>query len=218
MMADKFDLARYIDHTLLKPEATRADIEKLCAEARRYSFAAVCVNPVYVKPAARYLRGSSVGLCAVVGFPLGAAGAAVKAFETERAVADGASEIDMVAHIGALKEGREESLLEEIGAVVRAASGRPVKVILETALLSDGEKITACRAARQGGAKFVKTSTGFGPGGATARDVRLLKEAVGTGLEVKASGGVRTREAALEMIAAGAARIGTSSGVVIIGG
>lgn len=217
-MAEEINLARYIDHTLLKPEATGADIGKLCAEARRYNFAAVCVNPVYVKAACEHLRGSDVRISAVVGFPLGAATVAVKAYETREAVAGGASEIDMVIHIGALKAGQTEYLQKEIAAVVRAASGRKVKVILETGLLTDDEKITGCRAAKRAGAHFVKTSTGFGPGGATAADVRLMKEAAGPGMGIKASGGVRTRETALEMIAAGATRIGTSSGTAIIQG
>lgn len=216
MMAKKIELARYIDHTLLDPAALWADVEKLCAEARRFNFAAVCINPVYVKAAARYLHGSAVRVCTVVGFPLGASQTEVKVFEAGKAVAGGAAEIDMVIHLGALKAGQKGLLQEEIAAVVRAAGGRLVKVILETAVLSDEEKVAACSAAKKGGAHFVKTSTGFGPGGAKARDVRLLKEAVGAGMGVKASGGVRTREAALEMIAAGATRIGTSAGVAII--
>lgn len=217
-MAKKIELARYIDHTLLDPAALWADVEKLCAEARRFNFAAVCINPVYVEAAARYLRGSAVRVCTVVGFPLGASHTEVKVFETGKAVAGGAAEIDMVIHLGALKAGQKGQLQEEIAAVVRAAGGRLVKVILETAVLSDEEKVAACSAAKKGGAHFVKTSTGFGPGGASVRDVRLLKKAVGAGMEVKASGGVRTREAALEMIAAGATRIGTSAGVAIIEG
>lgn len=215
-MPEKMNLAGYIDQTLLKPEATPGDIARLCAGARRCKFAAVCVNPVYVKAAREHLRGSDVRVAAVVGFPLGATTAAVKAFETAAAVACGADEIDMVIHIGALKNGDEDSIYEEILAVVKAARSRTVKVILETGLLTDDEKITACRLAKKAGARYVKTSTGFGPGGATAADIRLLKETVGPGMGVKASGGVRTRKAALEMIAAGAGRIGTSSGIAII--
>lgn len=217
-MGKGINLAPYIDHTLLKPEATERDIAALCAEARRHCFAAVCVNPIYAGVAAEHLHGSAVCVCAVIGFPLGAATAAAKAFETREAVARGAAEIDMVIHIGALKAGRIDRLQEEIAAVVRAAPGCTVKVILETGLLTAVEKIAACGAARREGAHFVKTSTGFGPGGATAADVRLLKEAVGPVMGVKASGGVRTREMALEMIAAGATRIGTSSGLAIIRG
>jgi len=217
-MFEEINLAGYIDHTLLKPEATAEDIARLCAEARRYNFAAVCVNPVYVKTAREQLRGSGVRVSAVVGFPLGATTAAVKAFEAGEAVDGGADEIDMVIHVGALKSGAVDYIHDEIAAVVKAARGRPVKVILETGLLTDDEKIAACRAAKKAGAHYVKTSTGFGPGGATAADVRLMRDAVGPGVGIKASGGIRTREAALEMISAGATRIGTSSGVAIIKG
>lgn len=217
-MPEAINLAGFIDHTLLKPEATADDIAVLCAEARRYNFAAVCVNPVYVKTACRHLRGCDVRVCAVVGFPLGAATAAVKAFEAGEAVAEGAAEIDMVIHVGALKGGAIDYTKEEIAAVVRAARGRTVKVIIETGLLSDADKIAACRAAKESGAHFVKTSTGFGPGGAAASDIRLMRDTVGPAMGIKASGGIRTREAALEMIAAGATRIGTSSGIAIIKG
>ncbi len=217
-MSEEINLAGFIDHTLLKPEAAAEDIARLCAEARRYHFAAVCVNPAYVKTACEHLRGSDVCVSAVIGFPLGATTAAVKAFETGEAVAGGADEIDMVIHVGALKSGAIDCIHEEIAAVVKAARGRMVKVILETGLLTDDEKITACRLAKRAGADFVKTSTGFGPGGATPADIRLMRDAVGPGMGIKASGGVRTREAALEMIAAGATRIGTSSGIAIIEG
>ena len=217
-MVQKIDLAPYIEQTLLKPEATVREIASLCREARRYNFAAVCVNPVYVESASQYLSGSGLRVCAVVGFPLGAATAAVKAFEAGEAVANGAREIDMVIHIGSLKAGKLDYLEAEIAAVVRAARGCPVKVILETGLLTDVEKIAGCRAAKKGGARFVKTSTGFGPGGATAADIRLLKKVAGTGMGVKASGGVRTREIALKMSAAGASRIGTSSGAALMEG
>ncbi len=217
-MSAEIDLAGFIDHTLLKPEATEGDIARLCDEALRCNFAAVCVNPVYVKRAAAHLQGSNIRTCAVVGFPLGAVTAAAKAFEAGEAVACGAGEIDMVIHIGALKGCAADHILEEIAAVIRAACGRTVKVILETGLLTDSEKVVGCRLAEKAGAHFVKTSTGFGPGGATAADIRLIRDTVGPGMGIKASGGVRTRERALEMIAAGATRIGTSSGVAIIKG
>lgn len=211
-------LSAYIDHTMLKPEATTEDILKLCAEAARYEFAAVCINPCHVKTAVKALQGTLVKVCTVIGFPLGATTTAVKAFETAEAVAAGAAEVDMVINIGALKGGDETYVQEDIAAVVKAARGRTVKVILETALLTTEEKVLACRLARQAGAHFVKTSTGFGPGGATAEDISLMREAVGPDLGVKASGGVRTRQAALQMINAGATRIGTSSGVTIVAG
>ncbi|HOL17072.1 MAG TPA: deoxyribose-phosphate aldolase [Bacillota bacterium] len=209
-------LSAYIDHTNLKPEATTEDILKLCAEAARYEFAAVCVNPCHVQTAVKALQGTPVKVCTVIGFPLGATTTAVKAFEAGEAVAAGAAEVDMVINIGALKGGDEAYVQADIAAVVEAARGRTVKVILETALLTAEEKVLACRLARRAGAHFVKTSTGFGPGGATVEDIMLMREAVGPDLGVKASGGVRTRQAALQMINAGATRIGTSSGVAII--
>ena len=212
------DLAGYIDHTLLKPEATEADILRLCREAIHYRFKTVCVNPAYVRTACAALQGSPVGVCTVIGFPLGATTTAVKAFEAAEAVAGGAAEIDMVINVGMLKSGRADYVKAEVAAVVEAAAGRTVKVILETGLLSEAEKLLACRLAREGGAHFVKTSTGFCPGGATVSDVRLLREAGGPAMGVKASGGVRTREAALALLAAGATRIGTSSGIAIING
>ena len=212
------DLAGYIDHTLLKPEATEADILRLCREAIHYRFKTVCVNPAYVRTACAALQGSPVGVCTVIGFPLGATTTAVKAFEAAEAVAGGAAEIDMVINVGMLKSGRADYVKAEVAAVVEAAAGRTVKVNLETGLLSEAEKLLACRLAREGGAHFVKTSTGFCPGGATVSDVRLLREAVGPAMGVKASGGVRTREAALALLAAGATRIGTSSGIAIING
>ncbi len=217
-MPEEIDLAGFIDHTLLKPETTGEDIARLCSEARRYSFAAVCVNPVYVKKAAVHLRGSGTRTCAVVGFPLGATTAAAKAFEAGEAVACGAGEVDMVIHIGALKDGAAGCILEEITAVIRAACGRTVKVILETGLLTLEEKVRACLLAKKAGAHFVKTSTGFGPGGAVVADIKLMRETLGPAVGIKASGGIRTREKALQMIAAGATRIGTSSGVAIIRG
>lgn len=209
-------MAGYIDHTLLKPEATGDDITRLCQEAVENNFYAVCINPSYVKLAADILKVSAVKVAAVVGFPLGATTTATKAFETAEAVENGAAEIDMVIHIGALKSGDSKYVLTDIQAVVKAAKGNPVKVIIETGLLDEGEKVLACRLAREAGAAFVKTSTGFGPGGATVADVQLMRETVGPELGIKASGGVRTPGAAREMIEAGANRIGTSSGLVIV--
>ena len=209
-------MASYIDHTLLKPEATEEQVLKLCAEARKYNFYSVCINSSYVSVAARALKGSAVKVCAVVGFPLGAATTATKAFEAREAIENGASEIDMVIHVGALKSGNERYVTDDIAAVVEAAGGNIVKVIIETGLLTDEEKINACRLAGKAGANFVKTSTGFGPGGATIADIQLMRETVGSHLGVKASGGVRTPEAARQMIEAGASRIGTSSGIAIV--
>ncbi|MBN2781273.1 MAG: deoxyribose-phosphate aldolase [Candidatus Marinimicrobia bacterium] len=212
------NLAHYIDHTLLKPQATRADLDTLCAEALEWGFAAVCVNPVNVRHCADKLKGSKVRIAAVAGFPLGASLPEIKAAETARAVTDGADEIDMVMNIGALKEGRIDAVREDIRAVVLAAAGKTVKVIIETCLLSESEKISACELSRDAGAHFVKTSTGFSTGGATVEDVALMKKTVGSLLQVKASGGVRSYEEALAMIRAGATRIGTSSGVAILKG
>ncbi len=209
-------MASYIDHTLLKPEATEEQVLMLCTEARKHNFYSVCINSSYVSVAARALQGSAVKVCAVVGFPLGAVTTATKAFEAREAVANGATEIDMVIHVGALKSGNEKYVADDIAAVVKAAGGNIVKVIIETGLLTDEEKITACRLAGQAGAHFVKTSTGFGPGGATIADIQLMRETVGAHLGVKASGGVRTPEAARQMIDAGASRIGTSSGIAIV--
>jgi deoxyribose-phosphate aldolase len=208
-------LASCIDHTLLKPEAGQRDIGKLCREAGDYKFAAVCVNPIHVKTARSELDRldcQEIRVCSVIGFPLGACTTAVKAFETEQAVADGAAEVDMVINIGALKEGDQAFVLADIGAVVQAARGRVVKVIVETGLLTEEEKVLACSLAQEAGAHFVKTSTGFGPGGATVSDIRLMKETVGVKMEVKASGGVRTLAEAMAMLKAGATRIGTSRG------
>ncbi|HWQ36149.1 MAG TPA: deoxyribose-phosphate aldolase [Blastocatellia bacterium] len=211
------DVARYIDHTLLKPEATRAEIEKLCAEARTFSFASVCVNPTWVKECAFALHGSPVKVCTVVGFPLGATLSDVKAYETRRAIFDGATEIDMVINIGALKSQDNDTVLRDIRAVVEAAheACAIVKVIIETALLADEEKIRACLLARQAGADFVKTSTGFSRGGATVADIELMRRTVGAEMGVKAAGGVKDLTAAKEMIAAGATRLGASAGVRI---
>jgi deoxyribose-phosphate aldolase len=210
------NMAGYIDHTLLKPEATEAQIEELCREAIKYSFYSVCINPSYVKTAAQSLQGSAVRICCVIGFPLGATTTAVKAFEAAEAVENGAAEIDMVVHVGALKDKREEYVVSDIAAVVKAAAGCLVKVIIETGLLTEDEKVLACKLAKKAGASYVKTSTGFGPGGATVADVLLMRETVGPDLGVKASGGVRDLDAALQMIEAGATRIGTSSGVSIV--
>ncbi|MBD2845006.1 deoxyribose-phosphate aldolase [Paenibacillus sp. IB182496] len=210
-------LARYIDHTLLKPDATADAIAGLCEEAMRYGFATVCVNPYWVADAHARLKSSEVGITTVVGFPLGASTTAVKATEAAAAIADGATEIDMVMNIGALKSGRPDEVGRDIAAVVAACAGRaPVKVILETGLLSDEEKIESCRLAQAAGAAFVKTSTGFGPGAATVEDIALMRRTVGPEMGVKASGGVRDLAAARSMIAAGATRIGASASVAIV--
>lgn len=212
------NVGQYIDHTLLKPEATRAEIEKLCDEARAFSFASVCVNPTWVKECAFRLHGSPVKTCTVIGFPLGATTPDVKAFETRRAIFDGATEIDMVINIGALKSGNDELVKRDICAVVEAAHEgcAIVKVIIETALLTDDEKVRASVLAKEAGADFVKTSTGFSKGGATVADIELMRKAVGAELGVKAAGGVKDLASAKEMIAAGATRIGASAGVKIV--
>lgn len=213
-------LAPMIDHTILKPDARREDVSQLCREALQHGFAAVCVNPFWVRQVAGILKGSAVKTCSVVGFPLGATPTDVKAYETRRAIFDGAQEIDMVINIGALKSGDFSLVEQDILEVVRVAAeqGAVVKVILETCLLSQEEKIAACQLARRALADFVKTSTGFSSGGATIDDVRLMKEIVGDCLKVKASGGIRSLADARAMIKAGANRIGTSSGVKIVGG
>ena len=207
------EIARTIDHTLLKPEATRAQIEQLCAEAREHGFATVCVNPTWVPLCADLLRGSETRVCTVVGFPLGATFPEVKAFEAARTVAEGACEVDMVLNIGALKSGDYRLCERDVAAVAEAShrGGAILKVIIEAALLTDDEKVKACVVSKAGGADFVKTSTGFGPEGATVEDVRLLRRTVGEKLGVKASGGIRTLDEALAMIEAGASRLGTSS-------
>ncbi len=212
------DVAKYIDHTLLKPEATRAEIEKLCREARDFKFASVCVNPTWVKECAFILHGSPVKVCTVIGFPLGATLPDVKAYETRRAIFDGATEIDMVINIGALKSGDDSTVKRDLRAVVEAAheACAIVKVIIETALLTDDEKVRACVLAKEAGADFVKTSTGFSQGGATVADIELMRRAVGHDLGVKAAGGVKDLAAARELIAAGATRIGASAGVKIV--
>lgn len=213
-------LAAAIDHTVLKPEVPRADVVKLCREALQYGFAAVCINPVWVSLAAGMLRGSAVKTCTVVGFPLGAVPSDVKVYETRRALLEGAQEIDMVMNVGAAKGGEWALVERDMEEVVRVASEYQavVKVILETCLLNRDEKLRACEIAARAGAHFVKTSTGFSTGGATVEDVRLMKETVGKGLRVKASGGIRSRTDALKMLDAGADRIGTSAGVTIVTG
>lgn len=212
------ELAKYIDNTLLKPAATAQDIEKLCRESVEMGFASVCVNPVYVELAARLLAGSGVKTCTVIGFPLGANTSAAKAFEAEKAVEDGADELDMVLSIGALRAGNDKAVREDIEAVVQAGQGKLVKVIIETGLLTDEEKTRACTLAVEAGADFVKTCTGFSGGAANVHDIALMRATVGTDIGVKASGGVRTREDALALIEAGATRIGTSSGQAIVQG
>ncbi|MDN7240432.1 deoxyribose-phosphate aldolase [Planococcus sp. N028] len=213
------NIASYIDHTLLKPETTHEQIVQLCKEAAEYKFASVCVNPAWVEAAAAELQESTVKVCTVIGFPLGASTSETKAFETSDAIAKGAGEIDMVINIGALKSGNNELVKKDIEAVVGAAKGKAiVKVIIETALLTDEEKVTASRLSKEAGADFVKTSTGFSTGGATVADVKLMRETVGADLGVKASGGVRSLEDVQGMIEAGASRIGASSGVQIMQG
>ena len=214
------DVARYIDHTLLAADATADDIDLLCSEAEQYGFASVCINPTWVKRAAENLRGTKVPVCSVIGFPLGATTTEIKATEARKALRDGAREIDMVINVGALKSGDHELVYNDIVKVVDAAheTGAICKVILETALLTDEEKVIASALAKRAKADFVKTSTGFGPGGATVYDVALMRETVGPDMGVKASGGVRTAHDAEDMIAAGATRIGASAGVQIVGG
>ena len=211
-------VAAYIDHTLLKPDATATEIVQLCREAAEWKFATVCVNPTWVALAAQQLRGTGVGVCSVVGFPLGATTPDAKQFEARRAIFDGATEIDMVINVGALKSGELRLVTEDISGVVAAchACNAASKVILETALLTDEEKVAACTLAKAAGADFVKTSTGFGPGGATAADIALMRRVVGDEMGVKASGGVRDLEQMKAMVAAGATRIGASAGVRIV--
>jgi deoxyribose-phosphate aldolase len=212
------DIAARIDHTLLKAEATSDEVRELCREAREHQFASVCVNPGFVALAADLLRGSAVKVCTVVGFPLGATTTFTKVAETKEAVSNGADEIDMVINIGALKNGEDHLVEDDMREVVRAASGRLTKSIFETALLSDDEVIRACRMAKRAGLDFVKTSTGFGPGGATVHHVALMRKTVGRSMGVKASGGVRDLEGAQAMIEAGATRIGASASVKIVRG
>lgn len=213
----KMDIAKYIDHTLLKADASKEQINKLCSEAKQYGFYSVCVNGANVKFAYEQLEGTGVKVAAVVGFPLGAMATEVKAFETKNAVENGATEIDMVINIGELKVGNKEEVLNDIKAVVGAAKDKAiVKVIIETCLLTHDEKILACNLSKEAGAHFVKTSTGFSTGGATVEDIKLIRKIVGTKLGVKASGGIRNLETALAMIEAGASRIGASGSVNMV--
>ena len=213
---DKKTIAAMIDHTLLKPEATAAQVEKLCAEAAEYHFASVCVNPVYIPLAARLLKDTGVKVCCVVGFPLGAIAPEQKAAEAASCAAMGAEELDMVIHVGAAKAGDWALVQRDIEGVVKAAAGRTVKVIIETCLLTDEEKVKACEAAKAAGAHFVKTSTGFSTGGATTHDIALMRKTVGPKMGVKASGGIRDYATAMAMIEAGANRIGASAGIEIV--
>lgn len=214
------NIASYIDHTLLKPEATREQIRKLCEEALEYRFAAVCVNPANVRLCAELLEGSGVEVCTVIGFPLGANLTEVKVYEAQKAVVEGAKELDMVINLGALKGGDLVMVKKDVAAVTRAChdGGAICKVIIEAAALTDDEKVSACRAAMEAGADFVKTSTGFNPaGGATLHDVEIMRRTVGDTMGVKAAGGIRTLDDALKMIRAGASRLGASAGVKIVG-
>jgi len=211
-------LGSYIDHTLLKPDATIEEIKTLCEEAVQHKFASVCVNPTYVERAVENLKDTGIPVAVVVGFPLGATSPEIKAAETREVIANGASEIDMVINIGALKNGDFQLVYKDIYSVVKAASNRTVKVILETALLSTDQKIAACVLAKTAGAAFVKTSTGFGPSGATEEDVKLMRRIVGPDMGVKASGGIRDAEIARRMISAGADRLGASASVKIVKG
>ena len=212
------DLARLIDHTLLKPTSTRKDIERVCAEARKHSFASVCVNTTWIGLVARLLDGCSTMAICVVGFPLGAMSIAAKADETRHAIKAGADEIDMVLNIGALKSGDYDTALEDIRQVVAASQGRPVKVIIETAMLDRDEKVAASALCKAGGAAFVKTSTGFGGGGATVEDIALIRAVVGPTMGIKASGGVKTASDIKALVAAGATRVGASASVAIVTG
>lgn len=213
------NVAKMIDHTLLKADATKGQIEKICAEAKEYNFASVCVNPTWVKLSSDLLNGTEVKVCTVIGFPLGASTPETKAFETKNAIENGATEVDMVINIGALKGGDNELVERDIRAVVDAAKGKALtKVIIETCLLTEEEKVRACELSVKAGTDFVKTSTGFSTGGATAEDIALMRKTVGPDLGVKASGGVRSAEDAQKMIEAGATRIGASSGAAIVNG
>lgn len=214
------DLAQYIDHTLLRPDATAADIDRLCAEAKAHGFAAVCINPTWVARAAHNLSGSGVPVASVIGFPFGASTPEIKAHEARQAIRDGAREIDMVINIGALKSGMHDLVRDDVARVSDACreAGAINKVIIEAALLTDAEKVIACRLAKDAKADFVKTSTGYATGGATVFDVALMREAVGPRMGVKAAGGIRTKSDVEEMIAAGATRIGASAGVKIVTG
>ena len=221
---NNLELAKMIDHTILKANATQSDIEKLCDEAKKYNFASICVNPYWVPLASDLLKNSTVKVCTVIGFPLGATSSESKASETEIAILQGADEVDMVINVGAMKNNQIDIVEKDILAVVNSArkTGKAqnkniiVKVILETCYLTKDEIKNACLCAKNAGADFVKTSTGFGTGGATVEDVALMKETVGSSMEVKASGGIRDYETAIKMIEAGATRLGTSSGIAIV--
>jgi len=216
-MLNEMSLAKYIDHTILKPEASEEEIKKLCKEAKEYGFASVCVNPYYVSLAAQELKDSDVKVCTVIGFPLGATTREVKAFETNQVIERGAQEVDMVINIGALKSKKYDEVKADIEAVVNAANGRAlVKVIIETCLLTEEEKVQICTIAKNAGADFVKTSTGFSTAGATAKDVALMRETVGKEMGVKASGGIRDYKTAKEMIEAGANRLGMSASIAVV--
>lgn len=212
------ELAKFIDHTYLQPDAQKKDIDKILSEAKRYHFASVCISPIWVSYAHKELANSDVNVVTVIGFPEGATPTSVKAFETKQAIADGADEVDMVIPIGFLKDGEYDYVENDIRAVVAAAQGKTTKVIIETCLLTDAEKVKACELAKKAGADFVKTSTGFSKGGATIEDVKLMRKTVGPDMGVKASGGVRDRKEAEAMVAAGANRIGTSHGIDIMKG
>ena len=218
MEITKKNVAGIIDHTLLKQQASEEQIAKICEEAMEYAFASVGVNPCYVKQCAEALKDSPVNVCTVIGFPLGASTTATKAFETRDAVANGAVEIDMVVNVGAIKSGKWEYVKNDIKAVVDAAAGELVKVIIETCLLTDDEKKKVCQIAKEAGADFVKTSTGFSTGGATPEDVALMRETVGPDMGVKASGGIHTAEEAIACINAGATRLGVSAGIAVVNG
>ncbi|MEI2315789.1 deoxyribose-phosphate aldolase [Bacillus paramobilis] len=211
------NIAKLIDHTILKANTTKEDVMKVIEEAKEYKFASVCINPTWVNLAAEELAGHDVDVCTVIGFPLGASTTETKAFETKDAIAKGATEVDMVINVGALKDGDNEFVEKDIYEVVQAAKGKAlVKVIIETCLLTDEEKVRACELSVKAGADFVKTSTGFSTGGATAEDIALMRKTVGPNVGVKASGGVRTREDADKMVAAGASRVGASASVAIV--
>ena len=206
----------YIDHTILKPQATQAEVRKLCEQAKEKQFSSVCVNPCHVALCRELLKGSGVAVCTVIGFPLGANTSAVKALEAKDAVANGANELDMVINVGALKDGRDDVVRDDIAAVVAASKGQLVKVIIETGLLTDEEKVRAVELASEAGAQFVKTCTGFSGGAATVEDIRLMKAHIRPGMQVKASAGIRDRASADALIEAGADRIGTSAGMAIV--
>lgn len=211
------ELAKYIDHTLLKPEAIKNDIDVIVSEAKQYQFASVCVNPHWVTYCAKKLKGSSVKVCTVIGFPLGATTTETKVAETKQAIKNGATEIDLVINVGELKANNTVFVKEEIEQIVQATKGKATtKVIIETALLTDDEKVLACQIAQEANADFVKTSTGFADGGATVADIKLMRETVGDHMGIKASGGIRDKQTAQEMINAGATRIGASAGVSIV--